>query len=60
MRNMPNWNDYLDFGNIFIAIVENEDILWCVSPNYLKFKIFKVDIVEYKGFALCIIQNNKN
>lgn len=36
---------------------ENEDILWCVSPNYPKFKIFKADIVEIQ--RVCFVYNPK-
>lgn len=37
--------------------LENEDILWCVSPNYPKFKIFKTDIVEIQ--RVCFVYNPK-
>lgn len=37
--------------------VENEDILWCVSPNYPRFKIYKSDIIEIQ--RVCFVYNPK-
>lgn len=36
---------------------ENEDILWCVSPNYPKFKIYKNDVIEIH--RVCFVYNPK-
>ena len=36
---------------------ENEDILWCVSPNYPRFKIYKSDIIEIQ--RVCFVYNTK-
>lgn len=34
---------------------EDKDILWCISPNYKKFKIFKEDIIEIH--KVCFVYN---
>ena len=36
---------------------ENEDILWCVSPNYPRFNIYKSDIIEIQ--RVCFVYNTK-
>jgi len=36
---------------------ENEDILWCLSTNYKRFKIYKTDIVEIQ--RVCFVYNPK-
>jgi len=36
---------------------ENENILWCVSPNYPRFKIYKDDIIEIQ--RVCFVYNPK-
>ncbi|MBL4560337.1 MAG: hypothetical protein COC06_10360 [Bacteroidales bacterium] len=33
VRNMPNWRDYLDFGNIFIVVTESEVYCKIVSKS---------------------------
>ena len=33
---------------------KNEDILWCVSPNYKRFKVYKSDIVEIQRITFVI------
>ncbi|PKQ63229.1 hypothetical protein BZG02_10810 [Labilibaculum filiforme] len=33
VRNMPNWNDYLEFGNIFIVVTEHEVYCKVISKN---------------------------
>lgn len=32
----------------------NDDILWCVSPNYKRFKVYKSDIVEIQRITFVI------
>lgn len=36
---------------------DDEKILWCVSPNYPKFKIYKNDIIEIQ--RVCFVYNPK-
>ena len=58
VRKMDNW-ETLNTGRIYLITThddrmikriehdaENEAILWCTSPNYPKFKIYKSDIIE--------------
>jgi phage repressor protein C with HTH and peptisase S24 domain len=33
VRNMPNWKEYLDYGNIFIVVTENEVYCKIVQKN---------------------------
>jgi len=33
VRNMPNWREYLDFGNIFVVVTENEVYCKMISKN---------------------------
>ena len=33
VRNMPNWRDYLDYGNIFIVVTENEVYCKVIAKN---------------------------
>lgn len=69
VRRINNW-ETLNTERIYMIItkddrmikrieydIENEDILWCVSPNYPKFKIFKADIVEIQ--RVCFVYNPK-
>lgn len=69
VRHINNWES-LNTERIYLIITkddrmikrieydnENEDILWCVSPNYPKFKIFKADIVEIQ--RVCFVYNPK-
>ena len=69
VRHINNWES-LNTERIYMIITkddrmikrieydnENEDILWCVSPNYPKFKIFKADIVEIQ--RVCFVYNPK-
>jgi len=37
--------------------VDNVDILWCVSTNYPKFKIYKSDIIDLQ--RVCFVYNQK-
>ncbi|MFV0366501.1 MAG: helix-turn-helix domain-containing protein [Mangrovibacterium sp.] len=32
---------------------ENEDIIWCISPNYPRFKVFKEEIIEIH--RVCVV-----
>ncbi len=36
---------------------EDDSILWCVSPNYPKFKLYKADIIEIQ--RVCFVYNPK-
>lgn len=69
VRQIDNWES-LNTERIYMIItkedrmikrieydVENENILWCVSPNYPKFKIFKDDIIEIQ--RVCFVYNPK-
>lgn len=69
VRKMNNW-DTLNTERIYLIItrddrmvkrieydLENEDILWCVSPNYPKFKIYKSDIIDIE--RVCFVYNPK-
>jgi phage repressor protein C with HTH and peptisase S24 domain len=66
---MTNW-DSLNTERIYLIIttddrmikrvehdLENENILWCISPNYPRFKIFKTDIIEIH--RVCFVYNPK-
>lgn len=33
VRNMPNWRDYLDYGNIFVVVTENEVYCKVIAKN---------------------------
>jgi len=69
VRRINNWES-LNTERIYMIITkddrmikrieydnENEDILWCVSPNYPKCKSLKADIVEIQ--RVCIVYNPK-
>ncbi len=69
VRKMNNW-DTLNTERIYLIIThedrmikriepdfENENILWCVSPNYPRFKIYKSDIIEIQ--RVCFVYNPK-
>ncbi len=69
VRKMDNW-ETLNTGRIYLIIthddrmikriehdIENEAILWCTSPNYPKFKIYKSDIIEIQ--RVCFVYNAK-
>lgn len=69
VRKMNNW-DTLNTERVYLIIthddrmikrIEHDEtdmaILWCVSPNYPKFKIYKTDIVEIQ--RVCFVYNPK-
>lgn len=69
VRKMDQW-ETLNTGRIYLIIThddrmikriehdtENEAILWCTSPNYPKFKIYKSDIIEIQ--RVCFVYNPK-
>jgi len=69
VRKMNNW-ETLNTERIYLIItrddrmvkrieydLEKEDILWCVSPNYPKFKIYKSDIIDIE--RVCFVYNPK-
>lgn len=69
VRKMDNL-ETLNTGRIYLIIThddrmikriehdtENEAILWCTSPNYPKFKIYKSDIIEIQ--RVCFVYNPK-
>ena len=69
VRKMNNWES-LNTERVYMIIThedrmikriepdrENEEILWCVSPNYPKFKVFKSDIIEIQ--RVCFVYNPK-
>lgn len=69
VRKMDKW-ETLNTGRIYLIIThddrmikriehdaENEAILWCTSPNYPKFKIYKSDIIEIQ--RVCFVYNVK-
>ena len=69
VRKMNNW-ETLNTERIYLIItqddrmvkrieydLENDDILWCVSPNYPKFKIYKSDIIDIE--RVCFVYNPK-
>lgn len=69
VRRINNWES-LNTERIYLIITtedrmikriehdpENENILWCVSPNYPRFKIFKDDIIEIQ--RVCFVYNPK-
>lgn len=69
VRLMNNW-ETLNTERIYLIITtedrmikriehdsENENILWCISPNYPRFKIFKSDIIEIQ--RVCFVYNPK-
>ncbi len=69
VRRIDNW-DTLNTERIYLIItsddrmvkriepdMENEDILWCISPNYHRFKIYKSDIIEIQ--RVCFVYNPK-
>lgn len=69
VRKIDNW-ETLNTERIYLIIThddrmikrieyDNEDpaILWCLSPNYAKFKIYKNDIIEVQ--RVCFVFNPK-
>lgn len=69
VRKMNNW-DTLNTERIYLIITtddrmikriehdaEIDNILWCVSPNYPRFKIYKSDIIEIQ--RVCFVYNPK-
>lgn len=69
VRKMDNWES-LNTERIYLIITqddrmikriehdeENHDILWCVSPNYPRFKVYKTDIIEIQ--RVCFVYNPK-
>ncbi|RXQ96062.1 hypothetical protein EO244_04260 [Ancylomarina salipaludis] len=69
VRKMNNWES-LNTERVYMIITredrmikriepdkENEEVLWCVSPNYPKFKVFKSDIIEIQ--RVCFVYNPK-
>ena len=69
VRKMNNWES-LNTERIYLIITQDDrmikrieydtqkdDILWCVSPNYPRFKIFKSDIIEIQ--RVCFVYNPK-
>lgn len=69
VRKMDRW-ETLNTGRIYLIITqddrmikriehdaENEAILWCTSPNYPRFKIYKSDIIEIQ--RVCFVYNAK-
>lgn len=69
VRKMDNWES-LNTERIYLIIThddrmikriehdeENQEILWCVSPNYPRFKVFKTDIIEVQ--RVCFVYNPK-
>ena len=69
VRKINNW-ETLNTERIYLIITtedrmikriehdsEDENILWCVSPNYPKFKIYKSDIIEIQ--RVCFVYNPK-
>ncbi len=69
VRKIDNW-ETLNTARIYLIItredrmikriehdLENNDILWCLSPNYARFKIFKSDIIEIQ--RVCFVYNPK-
>ncbi len=69
VRKMDNWES-LNTERIYLIITqddrmikriehdeEDKDILWCVSPNYPRFKVYKTDIIEIQ--RVCFVYNPK-
>lgn len=69
VRKMDNWES-LNTERIYLIITrddrmikriehdeENQEILWCVSPNYPRFRVFKNDIIEVQ--RVCFVYNPK-
>lgn len=69
VRKIDNW-ETLNTERIYLIIThddrmikriehdeEDSSILWCLSPNYPKFKIYKVDIIEVQ--RVCFVYNPK-
>lgn len=69
VRKTDNW-ETLNTERIYLIITrddrmvkriepdnENDNILWCISPNYHKFKIYKEDIIEIQ--RVCFVYNPK-
>lgn len=69
VRKMNNWES-LNTERIYLIITrddrmikrieydpENDNILWCISPNFPKFKIFKTDIIDIE--RVCFVYNPK-
>jgi hypothetical protein len=69
VRKINNW-DTLNTERIYLIITRedrmikriehddvNQNILWCVSPNYSRFKIYKEDIIEIH--RVCFVYNTK-
>lgn len=69
VRLMNNW-ETLNTERIYLIITtedrmikriehdpENDKILWCISPNFSRFKIYKADIIEIQ--RVCFVYNPK-
>ena len=69
VKRIDNW-ETLNTERIYLIITQddrmikrvepdpdNSDILWCVSPNYPKFKIYKSEIIEVQ--RVCFAYNPK-
>ncbi len=69
VRKIDNW-ETLNTERVYLIITredrmikrvehdhENIDILWCISPNYPKFKIYKSEIIEIQ--RVCFVYNPK-
>lgn len=69
VRKMNNWES-LNTERIYLIITTddrmikrieydetNQDIIWCVSPNYPRFKIYKSDIIDIQ--RVCFVYNPK-
>ncbi len=69
VRKIDNW-ETLNTERIYLIITrddrmikriqhdeDNSEILWCVSPNYPKFKVYKSEIIEIQ--RVCFVYNPK-
>jgi hypothetical protein len=69
VKRMNNW-ETLNTERVYLIITkedrmikriehdnENSGILWCLSPNYPKFKIYKEDVIEIH--RICFVYNAK-
>ncbi len=69
VRKINNW-ETLNTERIYLIITQedrmikriehdedDDTILWCVSPNYPRFKIYKADIIEIQ--RVCFVYNPK-
>lgn len=69
VRKMNNWES-LNTERVYMIIThedrmirriepdeENNEVIWCVSPNYKRFKVFKSDIIEIQ--RVCFVYNPK-